>query len=124
DCVVRTLRPTVVGRRVTGAELRRGDIVHGLSTAAALLAGDRVTAIERLGKQMALVGQRGSAVCVHLGMTGSLVRCAREAWLDSASDLKRDHAHVIWHLDDVGVLVFRDPRRFGGVWTFPSVDAL
>ena len=40
---------------------------------------------------------------------------------------RRDHVHCIWWIDSPtasGRLVFRDPRRFGGLWTFPSTEAL
>jgi formamidopyrimidine-DNA glycosylase len=40
---------------------------------------------------------------------------------------KADHVHVTWKLADqagspAGRLVFRDPRRFGGVWAFQGPD--
>jgi formamidopyrimidine-DNA glycosylase len=41
---------------------------------------------------------------------------------------RKSHIHALWHLSDshgpIGQLFFRDPRRFGGLWTFPSLAAL
>ncbi len=118
--------------------------------AAALLAGLRVVELVRHGKQLAIVGETDSGkgtkrvsgthrawplegampeepaalgttsrcICVHLGMTGSLVHGAQ------SGDAHAPHAHLIWCLDDRTQLVFDDPRRFGGVWTFASLDQL
>jgi len=34
------------------------------------------------------------------------------------------HCHIMWRLSGGVALVFRDPRRFGGVWTYPSEVAM
>ncbi len=34
------------------------------------------------------------------------------------------HVHAQWRFDDGARLVFRDPRRFGRLWAFPSLHAL
>jgi formamidopyrimidine-DNA glycosylase len=31
--------------------------------------------------------------------------------------------HVRWYLDGGGAIEFHDPRRFGGIWTFPDAAA-
>ncbi len=62
-------------------------------------------------------------ICVHLGMTGSLIHSARCDDEHERADFA-PHAHLIWRLDDDTQLVFDDPRRFGGVWTFASLDQL
>ena len=132
----------LIGRKVTEVIVRRAGVVerceHGKANvrpgakglAAALLAGQRIAELARHGKQMAIVAGAGSAndagrgthpagcLCVHLGMTGSLVHGAR------SNDANAPHAHLVWHLDDNTQLVFDDPRRFGGVWTFTSLDQL
>lgn len=74
---------------------------------------------------------------VHLGMTGSVLYRPAGARLD-----QRDHIHLTWRLgprlgprpdvpnrdpdaaDAGGRLVFRDPRRFGGVRTGPDLRTL
>lgn len=116
----RSLRP-LIGARVVGVDLRRAEIVHGPRTPEALLAGSTILGLHRRGKQLAIEGER-AVVLVHLGMTGQL------AITPSPPEADR-HVHAAWSL--VGVreapaasLWFRDPRRFGGLWTLPSMNAL
>lgn len=77
-----------------------------------LLAGQRIERVCRHGKQLALVSDAGRVLNVHLGMTGQ--------FLCSGSGQRlalQDHVHVVWRMEDGGRLAFRDPRRFGGIWT-------
>ncbi len=129
------LTTTVVGQSVTRVTVRRRDIVRGPSRPTNMLRGYTLTRIDRLGKQIALVGQSPNhrnnpgtsgktahsppCICIHLGMTGSL------RFYPKDKPHKPDiHTHIIWHLNNGGRLAFRDPRRFGGLWTFDSVSAL
>lgn len=116
----RTLEPAILGVRIASVVIARRDVVHGLpkrDAAAALLAGDRPRELVRHGKHMAVIGSSGRAVCIHLGMSGT-VRV-----LDGPVPLP-DHAHVVWTLQTGQRLVFRDPRRFGGIWIASSLDEL
>lgn len=88
-----------------------------------LLEGSTITAVLRHGKQLAIAGD-ASAAGVHLGMTGQLLFRGPGENLD-----KNDHLHVTWKLRNdrdrpAGRLVFRDLRRFGGVWAHRSVQEL
>lgn len=87
---------------------------------AQLLTGGRCRAVLRHGKQLAMVTDDDRAVLIHLGMTGALLRVIPGARLSQS-----DHVHVTWRLDaageSAGRLVFRDPRRFGGLWGGLSV---
>ena len=96
--------------------------------AGALLVGRVVRGVERHGKQLAVVsegenerGVEGGAVCVHLGMTGSLILRESPAKPQAESD---PHGHVVWHFEGGGELTFRDPRRFGGIWCYDSFEHL
>jgi formamidopyrimidine-DNA glycosylase len=150
ECVRRSLQRLLVGARVDGVEVRRPDIVAraaldnpagrararrvGASKAriphAELLAGSAVVDILRRGKQLAIVGEGSKAqrpvVMVHLGMSGGFVHAPRARPLP-----KTDHLHVLWRIARPASadawthrLGFRDPRRFGGLTTFPSPEAL
>lgn len=81
--VRRDLADSVLGQRVASVALGRADVVRGCAAPASLLAGARLERIDRLGKQLALVGRASDGsqpvVCVHLGMTGSL-RCGESEW--------------------------------------------
>lgn len=137
ETVRRTLAERVVGKRVERVRVHRRDVVRGgARDAAALLRGTRLVDITRHGKQLAIVGASDSGqtgcVCVHLGMSGSL--CVAEQGTRGLSrptgtevpepQNKADHVHVVWTLDDRTRLRFRDPRRFGGLWVFPSEQEL
>jgi formamidopyrimidine-DNA glycosylase len=104
ETVVRTLRPAIVGRKILNAEFGQLRVLRGLPLdTAAALAGQRVVAVERYGKFIAIRLERGYLV-VHLGMTGKLlVDALRTKW-----------THAIFTLD-TGVLSFDDPRQFGRI---------
>jgi len=124
ECVRHGLERAVVGRRVTSTRISRADVLdtrgsRGRTPGAALLRGQQVVGTLRHGKQLALVGGEGSVVCVHLGMTGQLLVRGPRARAPVPS-----HAHVAWRLDDGSRLLFRDARRFGGLWTFMDEGTL
>lgn len=124
ESVRRTIQPHVVGRRIRQALLDRADVVVGEASPAALLQGARVARLERLGKHLAIIADDGRVLVVHLGMSGQLF------WLAPGGSLANpSHVHARWRLVDgrgvdAGTLVFRDPRRFGGLWTLPDEVAL
>ena len=103
-------------------QVHRADICECFNAAAKvvparpvhLLNGDAIHAITRKGKQLAISGVSGGTICVHLGMTGALLV------LPSRPIPRAPHTHVSWTLANGSVLEFRDPRRFGGLWTFPT----
>lgn len=129
-----TLTPHLVGRTMARARLHRPDICECFSagakgikkvrcTRAALLEGETVQELRRHGKQLAIIARSGRVLCVHLGMSGQL------RWKAKGARVKPTHVHAEWFpVPKEGVLeghlVFRDPRRFGGLWTFESLEAL
>ncbi len=134
----RTLARPLIGQRVSRVRVHRLDVVRpepGLgrqfspaerltrSLAAGLLRGDVVDRLDRHGKQLAIIGRSGRVACVHLGMSGQMRWLAPGERLEPAS-----HVHVVWSLEgngaSAGRLVFRDPRRFGGIWLAESIEHL
>ncbi|MEP6908757.1 MAG: DNA-formamidopyrimidine glycosylase family protein, partial [Pseudoxanthomonas sp.] len=104
----RGLAPHLIGRRVTGAVLRRPDLRWPIaSEIAEELPGQRVEAVTRRAKYLLLQARTGSAL-LHLGMSGSL-RVVPAATAVGA------HDHVDLALDSGQVLRFTDPRRFGSL---------
>ena len=122
ETVRRTLEARILGSRVERALVRRRDIIEGPASARALLEGDEIAALRRRGKQLAIVGSSGRVALVHLGMTGSMVVSDCEPAGDEP------HVHAVWRLRAPGKglswMRFRDPRRFGGLWTLSGVPAL
>ncbi len=125
----RTLGVVIVGAVVDEVRLLRPDIVHPFANGRPaiartdLLLGSTITALARRGKQLAIIGDGNAVLCVHLGMSGQLQYVPYRQRLP-----RTDHIHCIWRLratsGDRGRLVFRDPRRFGGLWLFRSLAAL
>ena len=120
----RSLERLIVGRTVQRIRIGRADVVRRhdsfLSISRALLQGGRITQIRRRGKQLAITCDDGRSICVHLGMSGQLRVLGTGERLPDAT-----HVHIAWQLvQGGGRLIFRDPRRFGGVWTFGSFDEL
>lgn len=113
----------LIGERVRSVRVDRRDVVRdaagqrrGPLDPINLLVGDRVAALERRGKQLAIVADSGRVMLVHLGMSGQL--------LLNPGDTPPDHRHASWVLGKSTTLVFRDPRRFGGLWLLPDRAAL
>lgn len=118
ETVRRSAERFLLGRRVESVRLRRRDIVTGSWRKSALLDGGVVVKVARHGKNLAVVAEDGRALGVHLGMTGQLLCVAKGARL-----ARTDHVHAEWRLGDLRML-FRDPRRFGGLETFESEGAM
>lgn len=138
ESIRRSILPHVVGTRVVGATLHRRDVLvapgdppGGFARQRAgtrrqtpvtvlaehLLEDAVITDVERRGKQLALIANLGSvqrALVVQLGMSGQLLHRAAGQKLPDAT-----HVHAEWTLkrgrSEAGRLVFRDPRRFGGL---------
>ncbi|HZW05485.1 MAG TPA: bifunctional DNA-formamidopyrimidine glycosylase/DNA-(apurinic or apyrimidinic site) lyase [Phycisphaerales bacterium] len=118
ETVRRTLTPHLVGRVIDTARLRRCDFVTGKATPAALLQGATIDRLERRGKQLAVIARDGRAVIVQLGMSGQVLVARAGAALPT-------HVHAVWTLKGAQTaILFRDPRRFGGLTTLGSADEL
>jgi formamidopyrimidine-DNA glycosylase len=133
DHLRRTLEPVLLGSVVRRVKLTRPDIVRCSRSRSrrpeprvrpsSLLMGEKIERLQRHGKELAIVSRGGASVCVHLGMSGQLWHCPPGERLRC-----RDHVHCVWHLGNEagnrGRLVFRDPRRFGGLWCYASLADL
>lgn len=118
ETVRRSLAPHLIGRVIASARVNRRDFVTGDATPGALLQGTTVKRLDRRGKQLAVIADNGKVVIVQLGMSGQVLVTK------SASKLPA-HVHALWTIKgkDASIL-FRDPRRFGGLTTLPTPEAL
>jgi formamidopyrimidine-DNA glycosylase len=103
----------VLGRTVTGVEVRRDDRVRrhdaGPLDLAGRLRGRRLDAAVRRGKFLWLLLDQGDdALMAHLGMSGQLL--VREPRVDR---VEHPHLRVRVELDDGAALDFVDQRTFG-----------
>lgn len=112
ETVASDLRSQLVGRTITGCDIRFPAIVRHPDPArfAATITGRRIEAVTRRGKYILhrLDGpmEDQEVLVVHLGMTGQW-RCV------APSTPEPDHLHAIIFLDDGRQLRYRDVRRFG-----------
>jgi len=125
----RSLEPFLIGSTVVKVDLQRRDVLrqYGRQTnwraySKDLLAGTTISSLCRHGKNLALVSDAGPVLCVHLGMSGQMRFSPAGKRLSETT-----HVHCLWTLASKqgnGKLIFRDPRRFGGLWSFPSIQML
>jgi formamidopyrimidine-DNA glycosylase len=120
ESTARSLRPRLIGRRVTK--------VYGLdwprmapNTSEAEL-GDAlrertVTTVDRRGKFLLIGFDDDVWLAIHRKMSGNLL-------LQSVDDLVIPHTHLFVALDDHAELRFVDARKFGRVYLFRSREQL
>jgi formamidopyrimidine-DNA glycosylase len=132
----RSLEPWIVGAQLIDVRVLRKSVVTlasetGRSNAvlrAALGVGETIVGTDRRGKQMAIAFANGRFLVIQLGMTGS-VTIERGA---PPRGVEARHRHVIWNSysparpsePEPWRLVFRDPRRFGGLTAYHSREVL
>ena len=137
----RTLEPWLVGAQVLEVRLHRRDVVRRAGSRKAkrgvkpahLLEGETIEKLIRRGKSLAIVGgTRGAVLGLHMGMTGSMVVAESQQRPEVCGQPRRRdrHVHCEWVVSRNGspsseaIVTFRDPRRFGGLWPFASLDDL
>ena len=120
ETVVRGLRILLPGRRIVAVRFGKTDFVDDPGSLENVLPGQRITAIERLGKFIRIVlappdaeidsaeAQGPMHLMVHLGMTGRVA-------VRPVAEPHPPHTHGFFELDDGRELRYTDPRRFGRI---------
>ena len=117
ETVARGLQAAIAGRRIIGVSFGKTDFIDDAAAIEKELPGRIILAVERYGKFLLMrlsnvaakenaLTDKGSALLVHLGMTGMLLPQATH-------QPATKHTHVVMHLDDGRELRYVDPRRFG-----------
>ena len=113
----RGLEPHMLGRRIRTLQLRdsrlRWPVPPELPS---MVAGKTVLGLTRRAKYL-LLETDGPTLLLHLGMSGSLRRCA-------PGTPPRPHDHLIFQLDDDFEIRLHDPRRFGCCLPLPETPAV
>src|SRR3974377_666263 len=115
--VARGLQAAIAGRRIVSISLGKTDFMDDPAVIERELPGRSIVAVERYGKFLLMrlssgangasaSKEDGSALLVHLGMTGMLLPQA-------TGEPAKKHTHVVMSLDDGRELRYVDPRRFG-----------
>lgn len=115
ETIIRGLRPAADGATIDAVSIHRADVVHaGRSTLRASVIGRRIQSLGREGKRILFNIDTGAILVIHLGMSGRLT-------LEPADAPLAKHTHFRIRLANCADEIrFRDPRRFGGVWFFPT----
>lgn len=115
ETIVRGLRTVLPGHTIVSVRLGKTDFMEDPVALGELLPGQRIEAVERMGKFIRLALSPGPAaksperqidLIVHLGMTG---------WLGvrRPEDPVAPHTHAFFELEDGRELRYTDIRRFG-----------
>ncbi|MBF0612547.1 MAG: bifunctional DNA-formamidopyrimidine glycosylase/DNA-(apurinic or apyrimidinic site) lyase [Magnetococcales bacterium] len=114
ETICRGLSPLLVGKKIDAWVFRRTQLRWPIPVEALnqLATGQRILALQRRGKYMLLVLQKGGVI-FHLGMSGVL------RWLDSPPPAGK-HDHVDMMLSDGSCVRLQDPRRFGAILWWPD----
>ena len=117
---VRTrLAPHVIGARLDGVEIRDVRLTRPVDPRAveARLSGERIEALDRLGKYLVFRFETGSSLLVHLRMTGSFL-CGPSGRVPTDA-----YTRAVLSLDNEADVVYRDIRRFG-TWVVSEAGEL
>ena len=115
--VRRSLEPHLLHVPIDAVRVCRRDFLVECGGKVQTLAGRAITRTIRHGKKLFCVSQDDSATLLfHLGMSGR-IDC-----VPAASPVLK-HTHFVLELTGKTEVRFRDPRRFGGVWFYPSLAA-
>jgi formamidopyrimidine-DNA glycosylase len=112
ETTMRALAARLSGRRITGLVQRRADIRFPLPVDLPLrLQGRTMVGFARRAKYIECFLDDGTALLLHLGMSGRLL---------FDGEPSGPHEHLTFAFDDGTVLRFVDPRRFGMLDLWPA----
>lgn len=114
--VRRSLEPHLLHHVITAIDVRRADFVTPDAKLLQNLVGKKITRTLRHGKKMFLIANDDQTLVVHLGMSGGVDH------VPASADMQK-HTHVVITLKNKQHIRFVDPRRFGGIWYYPTVEA-
>ncbi len=110
ETVARDLRPRILGATITGARCSwaRTLRTHTPEAFAADVAGRRIEAVGRRGKQVVVELSGDAALTIHLKMTGQL-------FVVPADTPEDPYVRLVLELADGREIRFRDIRKFGKI---------
>src|SRR4030042_5804426 len=112
------LRKFLIGHKIENVEVRYRKKFEGDENN---LIGGKITNIRRFGKVQSIDLDNGYSILIHIKLTGQLIY--RGPNLSSREQLSKKitgglggkHTHVIFYLDESGVLYYNDVRKFGWI---------
>ena len=134
ESIRKVLMDRVVGLSIRSVEVLRNDVIKSIKNAPmelpreiddqGLLVGGSLVDVVRHGKRLAMIVEDGRILEFGLGMSG-LIRFEPEP----STGCPGPHEHVSWELETpegsgAGRLVWKDPRRFGGITPIENLERL
>lgn len=118
EIVKRGLEPAILGKKLVRVDQRRKDLrIPFPENLAARLKDMRVESLQRRGKYIWVHLSSRDILVFHLGMSGRMLILAAGDSFQAGT-----HDHLILHMEDGGLIVFQDPRRFGMVMLIAEND--
>lgn len=118
EAVRQVLEPQLRGQTIQRVQIRRPEVAAhpGPEEFCGRLAGQAIVGMNRRGKFLLLLLERGNWIIIHLRMTGCLL-------LTSAGMPEEPHTHIVFQLESGRELRFSDTRRFGRLWLLQKGEA-
>jgi formamidopyrimidine-DNA glycosylase len=111
--VRRTLEPLLLRVPIINVHVARPDFVTPPNAPLRKLIGHTIVSTFRHGKKLFCIADDDQTLHIHLGMSGR-VDCVPSTTPAPA------HTHVTFSLQSGIEVRLRDPRRFGGLWYYPT----
>ena len=114
ETIVRRMRPEIIGRTVSAADLRweKTLATPQLDTFYKNIIGQRVDAVNRRAKYI-VVKLSVDSLLIHLRMSGDI-------HFRDTNAAPHKHDRLLLTLDGEKILAFNDMRKFGRVWLTPT----
>jgi formamidopyrimidine-DNA glycosylase len=118
ETVARDLRPLITGARIVDATTLWARTLRGIDPEAFAtgVAGRRIEAVSRRGKQVVVTLDGGAFLTIHLKMTGQIFVVPQGGKLDP-------YVRLVVVLEDGREIRFRDIRKFGRIGLYLPDDA-
>jgi len=114
ETIVRALKGNI-GAQIENFEIIRQDMIRQEEFAPEKLKGKTIYNIRRRGKFLVFELDADLYLVFHLGMSGRFFMVSGVQETDK-------HIHAKIHLNNDTLLIFRDPRRFGGIWFICDIE--
>lgn len=106
------------GHKIVELELRHPLVFHGLEKD---VIGIKIKGVRRFGKLLVIDLSNGNSLTIHVKMTGQLIyrgpnlKTKVQLSPKVIGGIPGPHTHIIFKLDQRGILYFNDFRRFGWI---------
>ena len=124
ETVRRGLTPAMEGRRIDRIDVNRPDLRFPFPERfKARVEGARIERMGRRAKFLVSDLSTGESLIMHLGMSGRFtVNSAGTADFHHETGTNPKHDHVVFHMEGGAKVTYNDPRRFGFMELWPTVD--